>query len=122
MYRVVRFLAFLLAIFVGLLAGVYYGWVASPVRYVDTTPDTLRYDYKADYVLMTAEIYRQEDDVGLAARRLALLGDDRPPVRHVQDALETARKLGYSDPDIALLGKLSLAMEVWSPPAEEGQP
>ncbi len=76
MYRVIRFVVFLLAIFIGLLAGIYYGWVANPVRYVDTSPDALRYDYKADYVLMVAEIYQQEDNISLAAHRLALLGDE----------------------------------------------
>ena len=41
-------------------------------------PDTLRADYKADYVLMTAEAYRTEQDPGLAARRLAVFGSKSP--------------------------------------------
>ncbi len=118
MYRAIRFLGFLLAIFIGILAGIYYGWVANPVRYTNTTPDTLRYDYQADYVLMVAEIYQQEDNISLAAHRLALLGSDQTPMRHVQEAIETARKLNYSGQDIDTLGKLSLAIEVWSPALE----
>jgi len=116
--RVVRIVAFLLAIFVGILAGIFYGWVANPVRYVNTTPDTLRYDYQADFVLMIAEIYQQEDNIGLAAHRLSLLGSNETPLRHVQIAIETARKLNYSSQDIDTLGKLSLAMGDWSPTPE----
>ena len=58
----------------------FYGWVANPVRYVDTTPDSLRSDYKADYTLMVAEVYQQEQNIGLAARRLGLLGDESPVI------------------------------------------
>ncbi len=122
MHRAIRFVVFLLAIFIGILAGIFYGWVANPVRYVNTTPDTLRYDYKADYVLMVAEIYQQEGNIGLAAHRLALLGSAETPLRQVQQAIETARKLNYSSQDIDTLGKLSLAIEVWSPGVGEGQP
>jgi hypothetical protein len=35
--------------------GLLYGWMVNPVRYVNTTPDTLRADYQLDYVLMVAE-------------------------------------------------------------------
>ena len=58
--RRVRWLAFLVAIGIGLGLGLYYGWVVSPVAYVDTAPNTLRPDYKADYVLMVAEAYQAD--------------------------------------------------------------
>ena len=40
----------LLALLIGIALGLVYGWIISPVEYVDTTPDTLRADYRADYV------------------------------------------------------------------------
>jgi hypothetical protein len=49
-----RWTRFLIAIAVGLALGLLYGWVLSPVKYVDTTPNTLRADYQTDYVLMVA--------------------------------------------------------------------
>ena len=47
-----RWILFIFAILVGAGLGLLYGWVINPVDYVDTTPDTLRIDYKTDYVLM----------------------------------------------------------------------
>lgn len=110
--RFKRFFWFLLSIFLGAGMGVFYGWVVNPVRYVDTTPDQLRADYQADYVLMVAEIYQLEKDPALAGRQLALLGDPQP-VRTVQKAILTASQLGYSQADMELLGRLSSALETW---------
>ncbi len=70
-----RWIRFFLVIAIGAAGGLFYGWVINPVKYVDTTPDTLRIDYKSDYVLMVAESYGADGDLALAARRLALLGD-----------------------------------------------
>jgi hypothetical protein len=54
----IRWLTFLLAIAIGAAAGLYYGWVINPIRYIDAAPDSLRSDYKADYVLMTPRYRR----------------------------------------------------------------
>jgi hypothetical protein len=77
---VARWIGFIIAILVGVALGLGYGWIVSPVHYVDTSPDTLRVDYRTDYVLMVAEAYKNEIDPGLAVRRLALL-DNTPPQR-----------------------------------------
>ncbi len=61
-----------------LVSGLLYGWVIDPVDFVDLTPDTLRADYRADYILMVAEAYQSENDLDLAARRLAIFGSDPP--------------------------------------------
>ena len=45
----------LLVLLLGIALGLLVGWVLVPIQYVDTTPDTLRGDYRADYVLMVAE-------------------------------------------------------------------
>ena len=94
-------------------AGSAYGWVIDPVDFFDLTPDTLRADYKTDYVLMTAEAYRVEQDPGLAARRLAIFGSQSPSAI-ASEALNYARINGFSDADIALIQELVTAMQAWS--------
>ena len=42
----------LVAALAGLGLGLYFGWVVSPVQYVDTEPSSLQASYKDDYVLM----------------------------------------------------------------------
>ncbi len=73
-----RWLRFLFVLAFGIAAGLYYSWQINPREYVDTSPDTLRQDYQADYVLMVAEVYQADGDLDQAVRRLALLGDDSP--------------------------------------------
>ena len=98
-----------------------YGWVINPVKYVDTAPDSLRLDYKTDFVLMVAEAYRLENNLNLAARRLALLGTDTPE-ETVLNALEFARQIGYNDSDIALIQGLADGLKTWNPSLEAPPP
>ena len=102
----------LLALLIGIALGLVYGWVISPVEYVDTTPDTLRADYRADYVLMVAEAYQAEQNPDLAVRRLAVLGS-QPPGEITSQALDDARQIGYSEADLALMQKLTTVMQAW---------
>ena len=111
-----RWLTPLLGLLLGIALGLVYGWVVDPVDYVDTTPDSLRPDYRADYVLMAAEAYQKEQDPDLAARRLAVLGS-QPPGDIAGQALEQARGFGFADSDLALMQKLTTAMQAWQPPA-----
>ncbi len=83
----------LLALLIGIAFGLAYGWVISPVEYVDTTPDTFRADYRADYVLMVAEAYQTEQNPDLAVRRLAVLGSQAPG-EIASQALADARQIG----------------------------
>jgi len=103
----------LLALIVGIAIGIFYGWYVDPVDFFDLTPDTLRGDYKADYVLMTAEAYRSEQDAGLAARRLAIFGTNSPSAI-AADGLAYARANAFSDFDIALIQELVTALQAWS--------
>jgi len=102
-----------LALLAGIAAGLAYGWVVDPVDFYDLTPDTLRADYKADYVLMTAEAYRAEQDPALAARRLAIFGS-QSPTSIAASGLEYARANGFPDSDIALMQELVTALQAWS--------
>jgi hypothetical protein len=108
-----RWLFILIALAVGIGMGLAYGWWVDPVEFFDLTPDTLRADYKADYVLMVAEVYEAEHDPGLAARRLAILGS-RSPSAIASEGLTFARSGGFADSDIALIQELVTAMQAWS--------
>lgn len=115
----IRWIGFLLAILVGVAAGLFYGWRISPVEYVDTTPDSLRVDYKSDYVLMVAEAYSADNDLAQAVRRLAFLGYALPN-QIVREAILFAESHGYTDTDIALMRRLGRDLESFAP-ALQGQ-
>lgn len=108
-----RWLFILIALIAGIGIGLTYGWVINPVDFYDLTPDTLRADYKADYVLMIAETYHADQDPGLAARRLAIFGSQSPSAIASQ-GLQYARSNGFADSDIALIQELVTAMQAWS--------
>lgn len=116
-----RWLLFLLTIAAGFGLGLLYGWVINPVKYIDTSPDTLRADYRADYVLMVAEIYHSERDSALAARRLAILGSEHP-AKIAAAGLDFALQHGYAPQDVALLQELAWALLTWQPSAAGGTP
>jgi hypothetical protein len=109
-----RWIKFLIAIAIGLALGLLYGWLISPVEYVDTSPDTLRADYRLDYVLMVAETYQAEQNLDLAARRLAMLGSESP-AEVVAGALEAANQLGIPENDRILIQDLGAALLDWQP-------
>jgi hypothetical protein len=108
-----RWVFIILALLAGAGLGLAYGWVIDPVDFFDLTPDTLRADYKADYVLMTAEAYRVEQDPGLAARRLAIFGT-QTPAAIAAEGLDFARTNGFSNADVALMQELVTALQAWS--------
>ncbi|HSB00906.1 MAG TPA: hypothetical protein VLE49_09680 [Anaerolineales bacterium] len=108
-----RWLFIILALLAGIGIGLTYGWVIDPVDFFDLTPETLRADYKADYVLMTAEAYHAEQDPGLAARRLAIFGTQSPSAI-AAEGLDYARANGFSDSDLALMQELVTALQAWS--------
>ncbi len=113
-----RFGRFLIAIGVGLTLGLLIGWVFQP-RYQPAGPESLRIDYRADYVLMVSEIYSAERDPLAAIQRLAFFSD-RPAVRLVQEAIVSAEQLNYSRQDVTLMADLLQVLQVG--PAGGGQP
>jgi len=107
--RAGRFFWFMIAVLLGAAGGVFYGWIINPVRYVDTAPNSLRQDFKADYALMVAETYEHEDSLPLAVVRLERLGASSP-LRAVQEAIVVGEQLGYSTRDMDLLAHLVEAL------------
>jgi hypothetical protein len=117
--RLKRFLWFVFMIFLGLGIGLLYGWFFNPVKYVDATPATLREDYKADYILMTAEIYHMDQNLEEAVQRLSQLGN-QPPNQIVAEGIITGRGLAYSIEDLDLMVQLHRALQDLSAASDSG--
>jgi hypothetical protein len=118
-----RWVYSVIALAIGLGLGLLYGWVISPVQFVDTTPASMRADYRADYVLMIAEAYQADHNTALAIRRLSVLGGGSPADIGSQ-AIQTGQNIGYSADDISLLQELRRALQAYqpAPPTMEGTP
>ncbi len=65
----------LVALAAGFGLGLFYSWIISPVHYIDTTPDTLRADFKDQFRIAIAAAYSADHNLERAKARLALLGD-----------------------------------------------
>jgi hypothetical protein len=70
--------AWLFALLAGFGLGLFYAWVVSPVKYVNTEPRALRDDFKDYYRSAIAAAYASNADLERARARLALLGDPDP--------------------------------------------
>ena len=102
------------AILIGIALGVIYGWVIDPIEYTDVTPNILRADYRADYVLMVAEAHQSEQNSETSARRLAMLGSESP-AQIVTSTLDYAANNGFTQDEIILLQGLLTAMQTYQP-------
>jgi len=69
---------FLIGIGLGLAGGLYYAWLINPVEYTDTAPDSLRADFRSDYLALIASAYAATDDLVRARTRLALFSGLEP--------------------------------------------
>jgi hypothetical protein len=110
-----------LGLLLGLAAGLLYGWVLRPAQTVDTSPASLRQDYRTDYVLMVAEIYAGDRDAPRASARLAALGSPSPAA-HVEAAMEYATDQGFSTQDIERLSLLARGLQDLATGAEASSP
>ncbi|MCX6071509.1 MAG: hypothetical protein NTU91_11745 [Chloroflexi bacterium] len=66
------FLPLLAALVLGIAAGLYYAWGVNPVSYTDTSPASLREDFRSDYLTLIASAYDATGDLPRARARLAL--------------------------------------------------
>jgi len=98
----------------GIALGLIYGWVIDPIQYTDITPELLRQDYRADYVLMVAEAHQTSQDAETAARRLAIFGSDSP-AQIVASTLVYADENHFTENEIIILQGLLTAMQTYQP-------
>lgn len=116
-----RILGFVLAIAIGLAGGLLAGWFLFPAAAQASAPENLRADFKADVVLMTAEIYSKDGNLAAAEARLQSLGA-RDTLQAIQQAIITAQGLGYSQPDMQLLARLFTGLQTYTPVPPEPTP
>ena len=93
----------------GLAAGLVYSWLISPVHYVETSPDSLRAEFKDDYRSVIAAAYAQDGDIGRAKARLLLLGDADPQQALASQAQRILAQ-GGSQADARSLAVLAAAL------------
>jgi hypothetical protein len=93
----------------GVGAGLYIGWVAAPVQYVNTEPASLQRAFKDDYVLMIATAYAGDHDLQSARTQLAGLGYNDPAAA-VNDAARRLAATGLPDADQQRLAALAQAL------------
>jgi hypothetical protein len=106
----------------GLAGGLYVGWRAWPVQYHNTGVDSLRGDYRDDYVLMVATAYGWDGDLGRAAARLRQIESAGMPelVEAVRDRLAAH---GGAEADLQRLNRLALDLRARpAPPIETATP
>ncbi len=65
-----------IGIVVGIILGLLYGWVISPVEFVDGSITQLRADLKIDYLRMAVDSYALNQDAALAEARYDRLGEE----------------------------------------------
>lgn len=99
----------ILALAAGIAVGLYIGWVAAPVEYVDAGPDSLHSSFKDDYILMIATAYAGDGD--LPAARAALTALALPdPAAAVQAAQARLAASGLPAADQERLAALAAAL------------
>jgi len=108
-----RQIGFMIAILVGVFAGLVIGWLLIPAPVKNASLESLRGDYQADYVLMVAEKFAADQDVLTAT---ALLRDIKPsdPTASIKEALILGQQLGYSPRELQLITLLQTAISASS--------
>mgnify|MGYP000252025074 CR=1 FL=1 len=75
------------ALIVGVLIGLYIGWVQFPTQTIDSPASALAQRYKDDYTIMVADGYRADGDLSGALERLRILNVENIPA-FVQETAE----------------------------------
>ncbi len=70
----------LLTLVVGIVLGVFYAWVISPVEWVDGEVNQLRRDLRVEYLRMTIDSFALNEDVDLAIQRYDSIGSDKDKI------------------------------------------
>ena len=91
---------------IGVILGLLYAWIVSLIEYVDTTPNTLRSDYKDAYRLAIALAFQSTGDLARAQARLNLLEDDDPALVLAEQA-QRHRAEGGTANEAQALGNLA---------------
>jgi hypothetical protein len=99
----------LLGVILGVAAGLYYAWALNPVEYTDTSPASLRSDFKLEYLTLIAAAYNGTGDLERARARLGLFADPNPADTLAALAQQRLAQ-GHPGPEVSALAKLASAL------------
>ncbi len=92
--------AAIVAIIIGFVLGLSWGWVVQPVEFVDATPEVLRADFQQDYLKMTIDSFLINSDTTTALQRWGNLGANAEAVlqevRNTSNAQERIAVDGFA--------------------------
>jgi hypothetical protein len=103
------FFSWLFGIAVGVVIGLYIGWVVDPVRVSDAAAAALDRRYLDDYTVMVANGFGADDDLNGAVERLRDIGIENAPF-HVLEITERYITNSRDVADIRVLVVLYQAM------------
>lgn len=105
---------------IGIIGGLVYAWRITPVKYVDTSPATLRQDFKDQYRALIAAAYAADGDLERAQARLSLLKD---PNSAQSVAIQAQQALAGGRPvaEAHALGILAVALSQQASPPSSSQ-
>lgn len=102
-------LSVLIGVVFGVAAGLYYAWAVNPVEYTDTSPASLRRDFKLEYLTLIAAAYNGTGDLERARARLALFPDSGPEDTLAALAQQRLAQ-GHPGPEVSALANLASAL------------
>lgn len=102
---------------IGLVASLYYAWEIAPVQYLDSTPQALREEHGQDYLVLIAQTYSVEGDIGRAHVRLGALVLDNP-ADFVSGRAQWMIASGFNTADIRAMAALARALGAANPTLE----
>ncbi len=109
-----KLLVVIIALAIGLGAGLWVGWYVWPVTYTEAAPTRLRQDWKDEAIWMAAQAFAYDRDLEAAQARLRPLGSDDLG-RLVLERAERARDQQWAAIQITYLARLAAALGARSP-------
>ena len=95
---------------IGLIMGIIYSWVISPISQVETHPSSLRTEYKDIYRSLISRAFQANLNLPRAQARMDLIGDDDPALALAAQAQRFLAEGGDTD-SAKILANLSSSLQ-----------
>lgn len=108
----------LIGVLIGLVVGVFLGWVQFPVEYTNSSMSALAPRHQEEYTVMVAEGYVYDQDINGALARLQPLAKENvfDYIQALTERLISQSKVPFIPPMVALaeaVGRLTPVMEIY---------